>query len=87
MAAAITVFIGSNLSTPDVVKKDAFGYSETFINIDKITGMPWLFARSRHPIGCKVLQEKGYIESNESFLQRVGVDPGSNTLAKSFSNR
>lgn len=96
LAAAIPVFIGfgfihiitgSNLSTPDVVKKDSFGYSETFINIDKITGMPWLFARSRHPIGCKVLQEKGYIESNESFLQRVGVDLGNNTLAKSFTHR
>lgn len=96
LAAAITVFIGfgfihiitgSNLSYPDVVKKDSFGYSETFINIDKITGMPWLFARSRHPIGCKVLQKKGYIESNESFLQRVGVDLGHNTIAKSFTHR
>jgi hypothetical protein len=96
VAATITVFIGfgfihiingSNLSYPEVVKKDSFGYSETFINIDKITGMPWLFARSRHPIGCKVLQKKGYIESNESFLQRVGVDVGSNTLAKSFTHR
>jgi DNA-directed RNA polymerase subunit RPC12/RpoP len=96
LAAAIPIFIGfgfvhiitgSNLPAPDVVKKDSFGYSETFINIDKITGMPWLFAKSRHPIGCKVLQEKGYIESNESFMQRVGVDLGSNTLAKSFTHR
>jgi DNA-directed RNA polymerase subunit RPC12/RpoP len=96
LAAAIAIFIGfgfihiitgSNLPTPDIVKKDSFGYSETFINIDKITGMPWLFARSRHPIGCKVLQEKGYIESNESFLQRVGVDLENNTLAKSFTHR
>ena len=96
LAAGITVFIGfgfihiitgSNLSYPDVVRKDAFGYSETFISIDKITGMPWLFARSRHPIGCKVLQDKGYIESNESFLQRAGEDIGTNTLAKTFTNR
>jgi DNA-directed RNA polymerase subunit RPC12/RpoP len=96
LAAAIPVLIGlgfihiitgSNLPTPDIVKKNSFGYSETFINIDKITGMPWLFARSRHPIGCKVLQEKGYIESNESFLQRVGVDLENNTLAKSFTHR
>lgn len=96
MAASITVCIGlgfihvitgSNLSHPDVVKKDSFGYSETFINIDRITSMPWLFARSRHPIGCKVLQEKGYIESNEAFLQRVGMDIGKNTIAKTFSHR
>ena len=96
LAAAIPVVIafgfvhvitGSNLKVPDVVKKDSFGYSETFINIDEITAMPWLFARSRHPIGCKVLQEKGYIESNESFLQRVGMDVGHNTIAKTFAQR
>jgi DNA-directed RNA polymerase subunit RPC12/RpoP len=96
LAAAIPIFIGlgfihiitgSNLPLPDVVQKDSFGYNETFINIDEITGMPWLFARSRHPIGCKVLQEKGYIESNESFLRRVGMDVGSHTIAKTFAQR
>ena len=96
LAASVTVFIGlgfihvingSNLSHPNIVKKEAFGYSETFVNIDKITGMPWLFARSRHPIGCRILQDNGYIESNESFLQRVGVDIGNKSIAKTFTHR
>ena len=94
LAAMVTVFIGfgfihiitgTNLSYPDVIKKDSFGYSETFINIDTITSMPWLFAKSTYPIGCKVLQKNGYIESNESFLQRVGKDIDKKTIAKTFS--
>jgi len=67
----IHVITGSNLSIPNVVIKDSFGYSETFINVDKVTGMPWVAAKSKYPIGCKVLQEKGYIESDEAFQKRV----------------
>ncbi|UCD30170.1 MAG: zinc ribbon domain-containing protein, partial [Planctomycetota bacterium] len=67
----VHVITGSSLSTPRVVRKDSFGYGETFIHIDKITGMPWVFAKSKYPIGCKVLQEKGHIESDEAFERRV----------------
>lgn len=79
IAAALTtasfgffhVITGSNLAHSRIVRKGAFGYSETFINIDKVTGMPWMFARSKYPIGCRVLQEKGHIESNEAFQRRI----------------
>ncbi|MHC4118221.1 MAG: hypothetical protein ACYSWO_12005 [Planctomycetota bacterium] len=79
LAAALTtggfgfihVITGSNLPTARVVRKDTFGYSETFINIDKITGMPWVFAKARYPIGCKVLQDQGHIESDEAFERRI----------------
>lgn len=67
----IHVITGSNLSIPHIALKESFGYSETFINVDKITGMPWVAAQSKYPIGCKVLQEKGYIESDEAFQRRV----------------
>jgi hypothetical protein len=67
----IHIITGSNLSIPHVVLKDSFGYSETFINVDKITGMPWVAAKSKYPIGCKVLGNKGYIESDEQFDRRV----------------
>jgi len=67
----IHVITGSNLSIPHIVLKDSFGYNETFINVDKVTGMPWIAAKSKYPIGCKVLQEKGYIESDEVFQRRV----------------
>jgi len=80
----IHVIDGSSLSVPHFVLKGSFGYNETFVNIDKITGMPWIFAKIRYPIGCKVLQETGYIESDEAFAKRIKGNYESNTLAKSF---
>ena len=74
---------GSSISVPHVVLKSSFGYSETFVNIDKITGMPWVFAKIRYPIGCKVLQDSGHIESDEAFGRRIKANYESNTLAKS----
>jgi len=79
----IHVINGSSLSVPHVISKDSFGYSETFINIDKITGMPWVFAKVKYPIGCKILQDKGHIESDEAFERRVTSNYESKTLAKS----
>jgi hypothetical protein len=80
----IHVISGSSLSVPNVVLKGSFGYSETFVNIDKITGMPWIFAKLKYPIGSKVLQDSGYIESDEAFAQRIKANYDKNTLAKSF---
>jgi hypothetical protein len=78
------VIYGSSLSAPHVVLKGSFGYSETFINIDKITGMPWIFAKIKYPIGCNVLQDNGHIESDEAFVRRINGNYDNNTLAKSF---
>ena len=41
--------------------KDSFGFSETFIDVDAITGMPWIAARSKYPIGCRFLLENGMV--------------------------
>ena len=67
----VHVITGSNLPAPHIVRKSSFGYRETFINIDRVTGMPWVFARSRYPVGCRVLQETGHIESDEAFERRI----------------
>ena len=68
----IHVISGSNLDLPfHIILKNSFGYSETFINIDKITGMPSIVAKSKYPIGCKILQKYGYIESDEQFEGRA----------------
>jgi len=83
----VHVINGSSLPVPHVVLKGYFGYKETFVNIDKITGMPWVFAKLKYPIGCKVLQDSGHIESNEAFELRVRGNYKSNTLAKSFDER
>ena len=79
----IHVINGSSLSVPHVISKTSFGYSETFINIDKITGMPWIFAKVKYPLGCKILQDRGHIESDEAFQRRVNSKYESKTLAKS----
>ena len=81
------VINGSSLSAPYIVRKDSFGYSETFINIDKITGTPWIFAKLKYPIGCKILQDSGHIESDEAFERRIIGNYDNNTLAKSFDQR
>ena len=83
----VHVINGTSLPVPHVVLKGSFGYKETFVNIDKITGMPWVFAKLKYPIGCKVLQDTGHIESNEAFELRVKGNYESNTLAKSFDER
>jgi hypothetical protein len=64
--------ITSPLGLPfDIALKDSFGYSETFVNANKITGMPWIAAQSRYPLGCNVLQRKRYIESDAEFKERT----------------
>jgi hypothetical protein len=65
------IITGSDLGWPFiVVRKASFGYSETFINVNKITGMPWILAMSKYPIGCRILQEREYIESDKQFKER-----------------
>ena len=64
--------VTSLLGVPfDVALKTSFGYSETFVNADKVTSMPWIGARIKYPLGCNVLQRKGYIESDAEFDKRV----------------
>ena len=55
----------------DVALKSSLGYSETFVNADKVTSMPWIAAKSKYPLGCRVLQRKHYIESDDQFEERV----------------
>lgn len=55
----------------DVVRKDSFGYRETFVNAEKIKALPYLSARKKYPIGCKVLQKENYMESGTVFETRM----------------
>lgn len=57
-----------------VVMRDSFGLNEVFINVDTITNMPWLAAKSKYPIGCKILQREGIIESDAEFNARMESD-------------
>lgn len=61
----------SKFSYPQICMKSTFGYSETFINIDEITGMPIFAAKMKYPLSIKALQDNDYLESDESFQQRI----------------
>ena len=67
----IHIITGANLIFPKIVMKQSFGFSEIFINVDKITGMPWISAVSRYPLGVKILQREGIIESDEEREDRI----------------
>jgi hypothetical protein len=71
ITANIHIISGSGISFPKIVKKESFGFKETFINIDEITSMPSFSASSLHPIGLRVLQNLGYIESDDEHRGRI----------------
>ncbi|MBI4515061.1 MAG: DUF4339 domain-containing protein [Deltaproteobacteria bacterium] len=62
---------GSSLPGPQLMRRDSFGLSEFFVDVDAITGMPWLAAKARFPLGCRLLQREGILESDTAFNQRV----------------
>jgi hypothetical protein len=55
----------------DVVLKDSFGYDETFVNAGRILQMPYRVATARYPLGCKVLQRRGYMNSGRRFETKM----------------
>ncbi len=88
--AAVLVFIGfgfihiitgvtSSFDLPfelpfDIVRKESFSYSETFVNAAKIRKLPYLAAKLRYPLGCKALQRGGHMESGKVFETRMMND-------------
>jgi len=88
--AAVLVFIGfgfihiitgviSSLDLPfelpfDIVRKESFGYSETFVNAAKVRALPYLAAKLKYPLGCKALQRAGHMESGKVFETRMMND-------------
>jgi predicted nucleic acid-binding Zn-ribbon protein len=64
------VITGSHVGTM-VVTKYSFGYSETFINTDRIIGMPWIAAKAQYPLSVKVLQREKILESDAAREARI----------------
>ena len=56
---------------PQITPRESFGFSEIFINVDRITGMPWISAKSQNPLGCRILAREGIIESDREFRERT----------------
>lgn len=55
----------------DIVLKESFGYSETFINARKIIALPYTAAKIKYPLSCKALQSRNYIDSGSVFETRM----------------
>ncbi len=55
----------------DITLKESFGYRETFINARKITAIPYVAAKLKYPLGCKILQKLEYIETGKVFETKM----------------
>ena len=51
----------------DVVLKESFGYSETFVNAEKIKLLPYSAAKKKYPLGCKALQRNNYMDFGNAY--------------------
>lgn len=57
----------------DVARRVSFGYRETFVNASRIKALPYPVAKARYPLGCQVLQSKGYMAGGRDFEARAIV--------------
>lgn len=82
LSAGVVVFVffllgnfhivrGSTYKGPMLLPKSTFGFSETFINTDAITGVPYVAAASRYPLSIKALQRVGFLETDEDRKARI----------------
>ncbi len=55
----------------DIIFKESFGYRETFINAEKIKSMPYVAAKLKYPISCKILQKLEYIQAGNVFETKM----------------
>ena len=50
------IISGSNLGFPMFTRKPSFSFSETFINLDQLEGMPCFAVQIKYPLSLKTLQ-------------------------------
>jgi hypothetical protein len=65
------IITGSNKGL-SIVGRNAFGFTEVFINADQIKGMPPATAIARFPLSFRILQKEGIIKSGEA--PKRGID-------------
>ena len=70
----IHLVTGESINGFRIIPKVSFGFAETFINIDAITGMPSIFAQSQYPISIRALRKSRLIESESQFEYRNKVE-------------
>lgn len=65
---------GSSYNGSPIVKKLSFGFSETFINVDQVSGMPYIVGRAQFPLSIYALQRAGYLETDQERKIRVEAE-------------
>jgi len=58
----------------NLIPKIHFSFSETFVSLDAITGMPFVKAKEKYPLGVKALQREGILETDEAFEARIKAE-------------
>ncbi|HAZ62945.1 MAG TPA: hypothetical protein DCZ72_04960 [Armatimonadetes bacterium] len=66
--------VTGGMSGVRIVPKVTPSFSETFVSIDAITGMPFIAARTRYPLAVQALQRAGLLETNEAFEARIQAE-------------
>lgn len=54
-----------------LVHKVEFTFAEPFVSVSAITGMPFIQAKEKYPLGVKALQRAGILETDEEFDRRI----------------
>ena len=66
----IRVYVGSPLGFR-IVFKSSPSFTDTFVNLDDLMGMPNFAFSAQHPAVKRQLQEMGVIETDEQFERRI----------------
>lgn len=69
LAGNFHIVTGSSINFR-IIRKASFSFDETFVNLDKITNMPLIFAKSQYPLSIKALQDAGILETDVQFEER-----------------
>lgn len=56
---------------PLLVRKVHFTFSEVYVPLEAITGMPYVMAKAKYPLAVQALQRDGILETDEEFERRV----------------
>jgi hypothetical protein len=54
-----------------IIPKVHFSFSETVVSLETITTIPYIKAKSQHPLAVRALQREGIIETEEEMDARV----------------
>lgn len=61
---------GEDIDT-QIAKRESFGFSEMYINVDVVNSMANFEARVRHPLGYEVLKREGLLVTDEEKIFRA----------------